>query len=95
MVSWKKSWGFLSNSWDSFSPSQSHDKFEFILENFESNLQVITQNNLFVVLAVRDFNAKSMNWNANDRTSFRGLQIDSLTQAFSLYQMVKEPTHKT
>ena len=56
---------------------------------------MITQNNLFVVLAVRDFNAKSMNWNANDRTSFRGLQIDSLTQAFSLYQIVKEPTHKT
>ena len=91
----EKNRGFLSNSCESFSPSQPHDKFECILENFEFNLQVITQNNLFVVLAVRDFNAKSMNWDANNRTSFRGFQIDSLTQAFGLYQMVKEPTHKT
>ena len=67
------------------SPSQSHGEFESFLNNFESTLEVIPQNNPFLVVALGDFKAKSMNWDVNDKTSLEGLQIDSLTSRFGLY----------
>ena len=58
------------------SPSQSQDVFESFCENFERTLDNLAQNNPFLLVAIGDFNAKSTNWCANDRTSFEGNKIE-------------------
>ena len=45
------------------------------------------------MVAVGDFNAKSTNWCANDRTSFEGNKIEHITSQFGLSQIINEPTH--
>ena len=42
---------------------------------------------------IRDFNAKSKNWYSQDKTSFKGKNIESATSHFGLYQLINEPTH--
>lgn len=64
------------------SPSQSLDEFESFLKDFESSLKVITQNNPFLVIALGDFNPKSLNWDDNDQTSFDISQIALLHRSF-------------
>ena len=39
------------------------------------------------------FNAKSKNWYSQDKTSFEGKTIESITSQFGLYQLINEPTH--
>ena len=39
------------------------------------------------------FNAKSRNWYSQDKTSFEGKTIESITSQFGLYQLINEPTH--
>ena len=75
------------------SPSQSPEEFEHFLENFEHNLQRITDLNPFLVTVLGDFNAKSSNWWCGDKTSHEGLQIDSLASFYGLYQLISQPTH--
>ena len=48
--------------------------------------------NPFLVVAVRDFNAKSSNWFCNGKTNFEGDAIESLTCQCGLHQVIKEPT---
>ena len=43
--------------------------------------------------AIGDFNAKSKNWYSQDKTSFEGKTIESITSLFGLYQLVNKPTH--
>ena len=45
------------------------------------------------MVAIGDFNAKSTNWCANDRTSFEGNKIEHITLQFGLSQIINEPTH--
>ena len=45
------------------------------------------------MIAIGDFNAKSTNWCANDRTSFEGNKIEHITSQFGLNQIINEPTH--
>ena len=75
------------------SPSQSQDVFESFCENFERTLDNLAQNNPFLLVAIGDFNAKSTNWCANDRTSFEGNKIEHITSQFGLSQIINEPTH--
>ena len=42
---------------------------------------------------IGDFNAKSKNWCRQDKTSFEGNTIESITFQFRLYQLINEPTH--
>ena len=42
---------------------------------------------------IRDFNAKSKNWYSQDKTSFKGKNIESATSQFGLYQLINESTH--
>ena len=42
---------------------------------------------------IGDFNAKSKNWYSQDKTSFEGKTIESITSQFGLYQLINEPTH--
>ena len=60
-------------------PSQYQDVFERFCENFERTLDNLAQNNHFVLVAIGDFNAKSTNWCANNRTSFEGNKIEHIT----------------
>ena len=41
------------------SPSQSHDDFETFADNFEMTLELLAQENPFLLIAICDFNAKS------------------------------------
>ena len=62
-------------------------------ENLELNLENSVQRNLFLVVAIRDFNTTSSNWFCQDRTNFEGDEIEILTSQFGLPQVIKEPTH--
>ena len=62
-------------------------------ENLELNLESLVQRNLFLVVAIGDFNAKLSNWFCNDKTNFEGDAIENLTSQFGLHLVIKEPTH--
>ena len=75
------------------SPNQSYDDFESFLDNFELTLDTLAQKNLFSMVALGDFNAKSSNWNNEDNTSNKGRKIDAVTSQNSLHQEINEPTN--
>ena len=75
------------------SPSQSQDDFEAFTENLELNLENLVQKNPFLVVAIRDFNAKSSSWFCHNKTNFEGDKTENLTSQFGLHQVIKEPTH--
>ena len=57
------------------------------------SLENLMQRNPFLVVAIRDFNAKSSYWFCHDKTNFEGDAIENLTSQFGLHQVIKEPTH--
>ena len=59
------------------------------------NLDTLTNNNPFLIVAIGDFNAKTTNWYQNDTTSYKGLKNDAITFQFGLRQLIDEPTHPT
>ena len=73
--------------------SQSQDEFENFSDNFEMTLGILAQKNPFLMTNIGDFNAKSKNWYSQDKTSFEGKTIESITSQFGLYQLINEPTH--
>ena len=75
------------------SPSQTLDNFETFSKNFELNLENIVHRNSFLVVVIRNFNAKSSKWHCQDKSTLEGNVIDSITSQFGLYQVTKEPTH--
>ena len=44
------------------SPSQTADKFDSFFDNLKLNLETMTDNNPFLVVAIGDFNARSSSW---------------------------------
>ena len=56
-------------------------------------LDILAQKNPFLMTTIGDFNAKSKNWYSQDKTSFEGKTIESITSQFGLYQLINEPTH--
>ena len=64
------------------SSSQSKDKFETFSDNFEITLEILGQKNLFVMTTIGDFDTKSKNWYSQDKTSFEGRAIESITSQF-------------
>ena len=75
------------------SQSQRQDDFETFTENLYLNLENLVQRNLFLVVAFRDFNAKSSNWFCQDKINFEEDAIENLISLFGSYQMIKKPTH--
>ena len=61
------------------SPSQSQNNFEFFADTFEMRLELLAQQNPFLLTAIGDFNAKPSNWYNKDKTSFEGNAIDNVT----------------
>ena len=72
--------------------SQSQDYIETFKGNLELNLEYLVQRNPFLIVAVRELNAKSRNWFCHEITSFEGDAIKNLTPQFGLHQVIKEPT---
>ena len=64
------------------SPSQTQDEFEKIVDNLESNLESLCQNNPFLIASTGDLNAKSKNWYFHDKTSHKGNEIKNVTTQF-------------
>ena len=61
------------------SPNQSKDDFENFCNNFELTLDVVSVTNLFLIVAIGDFNVKSSNQYAGDTTTFEGSKIEGIT----------------
>ena len=75
------------------SPKQLPDNFETLIDNFELNLETLSQKNLILLVAIGDFNAKSKFWYCNDNTTSQGKAFENVTSQFGLHQVIKEPTH--
>ena len=75
------------------SPSQNQDEFDSFSENLEITLDKLALNNHFMLVAIRDLNAKSKNWYPLDRTTYEGNVIESITSNFGLHQLIHDPTH--
>ena len=56
-------------------------------------LDILAQNNWFLMTTIWNFNAKSEKWYKQDKTSFEGKTFESITSIFGLHQLINEPTH--
>ena len=68
------------------SPNQSQDEFETLANKLELILDKIFETNPFLVIALREFNAKLSRCYKNDK-------ITNLTSHYGLKQIINEPTH--
>ena len=75
------------------SPSQTGDNFDSFLDNLKLNLDAMTDNNPFLVVAIGDFNARSSSWCISDKSNYEGTKIDCLATEYDLKQVFQEPTH--
>ena len=75
------------------SPSQTQDKFEKFSDNLELDLGTLSRKNLFLVVAIGDFNAKSKCCYVTDSTISQGNVLENTTSEFELQQIIKKPTH--
>ena len=74
-------------------PSQNQNDFQTFIDNLEMNLETLEQRNLFLMVVLGDFNAKSKQWCRQDSTNFEGVTIKNLTSQFDLSQIIREATH--
>ena len=70
------------------SPSQTADNFDSFLDNLRLNLEALTDNNPFLVVALRDFNARSSSWRINVKSNNEGTNIDCLANEYDLKQVI-------
>ena len=75
------------------SPSQTQDESDEFTDNLELNLDLAVQNNLYLVVLLGEFNAKSKIWYGWDKTSFEGNVLETLFSQFALHQMINNPIH--
>ena len=75
------------------SPSQLHDIHETLADNLELNLDTISNKNRYLIVILREFNAKSSNWYKHDKTTYKGSKIETITSQFGLKQLIQEPIH--
>ena len=69
--------------------NQSQDDFQIFTNNLELILDKIFEANLFLVIALEDFNAKLSQWYKNDKTTIEGSKSENLTSQYGL----KKITH--
>ena len=76
------------------SPNQSANEFENFLDKLNLTMESITQGNLFLTVAIGDFNVRPSKWWTDDKTTREGLKIENnLLSQFSLSQVFNKPTH--
>ena len=68
------------------SPSQTAD-------NLKLNLDAMTDNNPFLVVAIGDLNARSSSWCINDKSNYEGTKIDCLAIEYNFKHVINEPIH--
>ena len=56
-------------------------------------LDILAQKNPFLKTTIGEFNAKSKNCYSQDKTSFEGKTIESITFQFGLYQLINKSTN--
>ena len=66
------------------SHNQTADNFDSFLDNLKLNLDAMTDNNPFLVVAIGDFNARSSSWCINDKSNCEGTKIDCLATEYDL-----------
>lgn len=49
---------------------------------------MLALNNLFMLVAIGDLNAKPNNWYSLDRTTYEGNAVETITSHFGLYQSI-------
>ena len=74
-------------------PNQNRDEFERFLENLEISIDHMADKNLYMMVLLRDFNAKLNSWYANDSANIEGSKIDILTASFAFNQIINKQTH--
>ena len=74
------------------SPSQTQDIFEIFAD---ITLDSVINKNLFLIVALGDFNAKTANWYKNDMNLYEGLKINTITSQFGFQKLINEPIHPT
>ena len=75
------------------SPSQLNEVFQTFADNFELNLDTITNQNPYLIVIHGDFSAKSSNWYKHNWTTYESSKIDAIIYQFGLQQLIQEPTH--
>ena len=75
------------------SPSQNMEEFETFVKNLELNLESIFNKNPYLTIFIGDFNAKSLNWYKDDKTTASGFKLEIMTSHYELSQIINEPTH--
>ena len=66
------------------SPSQTLDEFEKFIDNLELNLDIMCQNNPFLIVLIGDLNAQSKNWYCHDKSSHEGNAVENVTVQFAV-----------
>ena len=66
-------------------------EFETFVKNLELNLELTFIKNLYLTVAIVDFNAKSRNWYKDDKTTASETKHEIITSHYGLTQ--NEPTH--
>ena len=67
-----------------------HPTYPKILRGtFELNLDKITNQSPYLIVALGDFNVKSYNWYKHNKTTYEGSKVDAITSQFGLQQIIK------
>ena len=64
------------------SHSQNRDEFETFLDNLDLNFDQMTDKNLYLMVAVGDFNAKLKSWHTNVISDIEGSKIKILRSSY-------------
>lgn len=68
--------------------SQILDEFEIFAKNLELNLDTVSVNNRFLIVALPDFNVKLNLWYKIDETTNAGSKIDGIASRLGLHQLI-------
>ena len=75
------------------STSQLPDTLECFADNFELNLDKITNKSSYLIVVLGNFYVKSSKLYKHVKTTYESSTIDTITSHFGLQQLIKEPTH--
>ena len=75
------------------SPSQDNIEFKNFLSDFDDLLCKIVSSNCLFAIILGDFNARSLTWWKEDKTTTEGTHLEALKSLHILDQFISEPTH--
>ena len=69
------------------------DDFKISPNNVKLNIDVVTANDSFPNVGLRDFNIKTNLWFRGDEPSYLGSKPDPIISQVGLKQLINEPSH--